>query len=101
MDKEQILLLVKEKNFDQAISKYIDQGKFHDAEQFCTQHKEEGLLTELLEKYFTKYKELRDINDREARQYRERAIRLMQQNSYGGRLDLEVILRQIPDDWEL
>ena len=36
MDKEQILLLVKEKNFDQAISKYIDQGKFHDAEQFCT-----------------------------------------------------------------
>ena len=94
-------MLVKEKNFDQAMSKYIDQGKFQDAEQFCASHKEEGLLTELLEKYFEKYNELRDVNELEADRYRERAIRLMHENAYGDRLDPEIILEKIPDDWEL
>ena len=101
MDKEQILLLVKEKNFDKAISKYIDVRNFADAEQFCSAHKKEGLLTKLLEKYFSRYKELKDSSEMEAAEYRRRAIRLMMQNSYGDQLDPKVILEQIPDDWEL
>ena len=72
------MLLVKEKNFDLAISKYIEKGKFQEAEQFCSSHKEEGLLTELLEKYFDKYRFYRDHDEMEADRYRERAIRLMQ-----------------------
>lgn len=72
------MLLVKEKNFDLAISKYIEKGKFQEAEQFCAAHTEAGLLTELLEKYFEKYKHYRDRDEMEAAKYRERAIRLMQ-----------------------
>lgn len=52
MVEETILLLVKEKNFDEAISKYIDQEKFKEAEAFCASHQQEGLLSKLLEKYF-------------------------------------------------
>ena len=37
----------------------------------------------------------------EAERYRERAIRLMQQNVQGEKLDPEVILEKIPDDWEM
>ena len=66
MDDETILLLVKEKNFDKAITKYINQGKFLEAEKFCSTHKNEGLLTKLLEKYFLKYSELRDSTNVES-----------------------------------
>ena len=59
------------------------------------------MLTELLEKYFEKYGELRDVNEMEADRYRERAIRLMHENTHGDRLNLEVILEKIPEDWEL
>ena len=52
MDDETILLLVKEKKFEEAISKYIDKKKFVEAEKFCSSYKSEGLLTKLLEKYF-------------------------------------------------
>ena len=107
MDEEIILLLVKEKNFDLAIEKYISQGKFGDAEKFCTMHahRQKGLLTKLLEKYYAKYNELRDSIDlkanEEAKQYERRAIRLMQENTSTDLLDPETILEQIPDHWEL
>ena len=45
MDDETILLLVKEKKFEEAISKYIDKKKFEEAEKFCSSYKSEGLLT--------------------------------------------------------
>ena len=85
MDDETILLLVKEKNFEKAISKYISKGKFMEAEKFCSTHKNEGLLTKLLEKYFEKYSELRESIDveriQEAEMYRGLAIRLMQSSA--------------------
>ena len=58
-------------------------------------------MTELLEKYFAKYTYYRDHDEMEAERYRERAIRLMQQNVQGEKLDPEVILEKIPDDWEM
>jgi hypothetical protein len=85
MDDETILLLVKEKNFDKAILKYISQRKFTEAEKFCSTHRSEGLLTKLLEKYFLKYTELRDQTGyesiQEAEMYRGLAIRLMQSSA--------------------
>ena len=81
MDDETILLLVKEKNFDKAILMYISQRKFTEAEKFCGTHKNEGLLTKLLEKYFEKYNELKHLTPyesiQEAEMYRGLAIRLM------------------------
>ena len=38
MDKELILLLVKEKKFDSAIEKYLQNDKFAEAEEFCASH---------------------------------------------------------------
>ena len=56
MDKELILLLVKEKKFDEAIERYLQNDKFAEAEEFCASHsQQDGLLTKLLEKYFDKY----------------------------------------------
>ena len=39
MDDEAILLLVKQKNYDLAISKHMDMGKFDKAEDFCIKNK--------------------------------------------------------------
>ena len=56
LDKEIILLLVKEKKYDLAIEKYLSNNKFSEAEEFCASHsKQVGLLSKLLEKYFQKY----------------------------------------------
>ena len=56
MREELILLLVKEKRYDEAISKYLEKGEFEKAEEFCAKHSsKDGLLTKLLEKYFEKY----------------------------------------------
>ena len=56
-----------------------------EAEKFCSTHKNEGLLTKLLEKYFHKYSELRDSTNveriQEAEMYRGLAIRLMQSSA--------------------
>lgn len=53
MDKEAILLLVREKKYEQAIEKYLKDDKFKEAEEFCaSQSQQDGLLTQLLKKYF-------------------------------------------------
>ena len=58
MDKELILLLVKQKEYDAAIELYLEKGDFAQAEEFCASHsQQDGLLTKLLEKYFQKYNE--------------------------------------------
>ena len=85
MDKEAILLLVREKKYEQAIEKYLKDDKFKEAEEFCASHsQQDGLLTQLLKKYFQKYEEAAAQslgNDREklqeAQNYRKRAIDLM------------------------
>ena len=98
MDKELILLLVKEKKFDLAIEKYIQRDQFTEAEEFCASHShQDGLLTKLLEKYFEKYKEAMlqtedEGKEKEASDYRERGIRLMQNNASTGLLDPLVVL---------
>ena len=56
LDKETILLLVKEKKYEEAIEKFLKEEKFKEAEQFCSSHsQQDGLLTQLLENYFKKY----------------------------------------------
>ena len=90
-----------------AIEKYIQKNKFTEAEEFCASHShQDGLLTKLLEKYFEKYNEAMnqtedDSKVTEAKEYRERAIRLMRNNSSTGLLDPLVVLQQIPNDWAL
>jgi len=102
MDKELILLLVKEKKFDEAIEKYLLKDKFAEAEEFCATHPQDGLLTKLLEKYFDKYKYYMNIGEGvKGGQYKQRAHALMQQNSSSGLLDPQVVLEKIPNDWEL
>ena len=80
MDKELILLLVKEKKFDEAIERYLKNDKFADAEEFCASHsQQDGLLTKLLEKYFDKYEEYMTLGDgKKGREYKNRALALMQ-----------------------
>ena len=108
MDKELILLLVKEKKYDAAIERYLQNEQFAQAEEFCASHsQQDGLLTKLLEKYFQKYNEaMAQSSDderkrREGAEYRQRAIRLMQQNSSTGLLDPQVVIESIPNDWAL
>ena len=89
MDKELILLLVKEKKFDAAIEKYLQNDKFAEAEEFCASHsQQDGLLTKLLEKYFEKYEDYVRVGEVEKMiEYKRRAHVLMQQNSSSGLLD--------------
>lgn len=106
LDQETILLLVKEKKFDEAIERYLEKEEFTKAEEFCSSHsQQDGLLTKLLENYFKKYNEAikgTEIDDSsKATTYRERAIRLMQTNSSTGLLDPQVVLNKIPGDWAL
>ena len=84
MKEQYILLLVREKRFDEAIAKYIDDSKFDEAEEFCATHaQKDGLLTKLLEKYFQKFQEAweQGAGDpamrSEANFYRNQAITLM------------------------
>ena len=99
MDKELILLLVKEKKYDAAIERYLQNEQFAQAEEFCASHsQQDGLLTKLLEKYFQKYSDAIALSGdderkrREGGEYRQRAIRLMQQNSSTGLLDPQVVI---------
>jgi hypothetical protein len=53
MFEEEILLLIKENRHREAIQKYVDNGKYAKAEEFCiTKDKSLGLLTTLLTIYF-------------------------------------------------
>lgn len=67
MFEELILLLLKEKKYDEAIKKYVDKEKFQDAEDFCIQHKNLGLLTTLLTIYFDSY----EMYTRDSERYKE------------------------------
>ena len=53
MFEEEILLLIKENRHKEAIKKYVDNGKYSKAEEFCiNKDKSLGLLTILLTIYF-------------------------------------------------
>lgn len=108
MKEQYILLLVREKRFDEAIAKYIDDSKFDEAEEFCATHaQKDGLLTKLLEKYFQKFQEAweQGAGDpamrSEANFYRNQAITLMKQHASTGLLDPHAVLNSIPNDWTL
>lgn len=56
MERELVLLYVKEKKYDEAIDKYLQKGEYVKAEEFCQQHSsQDGLMTTLLGKYFDMY----------------------------------------------
>jgi hypothetical protein len=56
MTDEEILLLIKMKEFRAAIEIYIKNGNYDEAEQFCNSKPELGLMTTLLKIYFDKYR---------------------------------------------
>lgn len=58
MFEEEILLLIKENRHKEAIQKYVDEGKYEKAQEFCiTKDKSLGLLTTLLTIYFQYYED--------------------------------------------
>jgi hypothetical protein len=58
MFEEEILLLIKENRHREAIQRYVDNGKYAKAEEFCvTKDKSLGLLTTLLTIYFQYYED--------------------------------------------
>lgn len=82
MFDEEILLLIKENRHREAIQKYVDNGKYAKAEEFCiTKDKSLGLLTTLLTIYFQYYEEynknykrlILETRIQEAEPYRKKA----------------------------
>ena len=61
MTEEEILLLIKMKEFRAAIEIYIKNGNYDEAELFCNTKPELGLMTTLLQIYFDKYRHHWDL----------------------------------------
>ena len=51
MGEEEIILLVKEKKFEQAIEIFVNSEKYLEAELFCSKNQELGLMNNLLKIY--------------------------------------------------
>ena len=60
MSKEEIILLVKEKRYEEAIKIYVDKQQYQEAEEFCKERPGLGLMTTLLKIFFDKYQLHRD-----------------------------------------
>lgn len=102
MIDEMIQLLVKEKKYKEAILLHVNERHFDKVEEFCRNHPEPGLLTELLGIYFEKHEEAEsDGNLREAEEFRKLALKLMQSQSAVNGLNAETVLDKIPTGWEL
>ena len=56
MFEEEIILLVKGKDYENAIQIFVDNKMFKEAEQFCNERPKLELMTTLLEIYFKQYK---------------------------------------------
>jgi len=56
MFEEEIILLVKGKDFEKAIQIFVDNNLFKEAEQFCNERPQLELMTTLLEIYFKQFK---------------------------------------------
>lgn len=102
MTDEFIQLLVKEKKYKEAISLHVEKGHFDKVEEFCKNHQEPGLLTELLSIYFERHEEAVKAFDREgAEKFRKLALKLMQSQQSINSLNAEAVLNKIPVNWEL
>mmetsp|Transcript_16316 Transcript_16316/g.27576 ORF Transcript_16316/g.27576 Transcript_16316/m.27576 type:complete len:245 (-) Transcript_16316:54-788(-) len=112
----EIILLAKEKRHEEAICKFVIQGKFQEAEDFCNRRKELGLMTALLKNFFDNYehhwqlknKLLTERNTQEsiehkkkALEFKKQALDLMKKYSSGEHLDPYTVLQIIPEDWEI
>ena len=56
MMEEEIILLVKEKQYEPAIEIFVKSENFKDAEKFCNARPQLGLMNTLLKIYIDKYK---------------------------------------------
>lgn len=56
MMEEEIILLVKEKQFEPAIEIFVRSENFLEAEEFCNARPQLGLMNTLLKIYIDKYK---------------------------------------------
>lgn len=116
MIEEEIILLVKEKQYEPAIKIFIDNGQYVEAEKFCDHHSSLGLMTTLLKIYFDKFREHWDrrnrllqekkstesIQEKEiAGQFKKQALDLMKRYSSGNQLDPHLVLELIPEDWDI
>jgi len=98
------MLLVKQKEYERIITKYLEIGAYKKVEQFCAEHAEkDDLLTQLLERYFQMHQEAMEKggDDETKRLYRELAIGLMRTYGTTGLLDPLFLLQAIPNDWVL
>jgi hypothetical protein len=56
MTDEEILLLIKKKEYEPAVEIYIKNGNFKEAEDFCNSKPELGLMSTLLKIYLDKFR---------------------------------------------
>lgn len=56
MTDEEILLLIKKKEYEPAIEIYIKNGNYKEAEDFCNSKPELGLMSTLLKIYLDKFR---------------------------------------------
>lgn len=56
MVEEEIILLVKEKRYEQAINIFVQNGEYAKAELFCEQRPKLGLMTTLLKVYIDQFR---------------------------------------------
>ena len=57
LTEEEIILLIKEKRYEPAIEIFVKNDQFKEAEDFCIQRPQLGLLTTLLKIFFDKHAE--------------------------------------------
>jgi len=116
MMEEEIILLVKEKRFEPAIEIFVKSEHYKEAEQFCNERPQLGLMNTLLKIYIDKYKynvkqrrKYLEQQDQEkskecqqlAIQFKKQGLELLKKYSQSSMLDPHKILDLIPDDWEI
>ena len=80
----------------------MDKRRFDKVEEFCKNHKEPGLLTELLSIYFEKHLEAEKSKDLKTMdEFRKLALKLMQSQAAVNGLNPETVLKKIPTNWEM
>jgi hypothetical protein len=116
MTDEEILLLIKKKEYEPAIEIYIKNGAHREAEDFCNSKPDLGLMSTLLKIYLDKFRfhweqktkllqskqSTESIKEKErALSFKKLALDLMKRYSSSNKLDPRIVLELIPEDWDI
>lgn len=117
MFDEEILLLIKQDRHTEALEKYVIKDLHDEALNFClSKDKSPGLLTTLLEIYFSNYEkgiaQSKILEDRgkvsesitarnKAAEYSKSALKLLNNEKSKDSLNPKTVLNKIPEDWDI